>query len=85
MCKYCEKHAQWGDYEVDNLSIREESKYNYGCYTGIQSFIDVDDNVLIMCAVVDDKNVKPLQEHVYVPINYCPKCGRKLNKKQGEK
>ena len=53
MCRYCEKHAQWGDYEVDNLSVREKSQYNYGCYTGIQSFIDVDDNVLIMCAVID--------------------------------
>ena len=53
MCVYCEKRAQWGDYEVDNLSIREESKYNYGCYTGIQSFIDVDENELIMYAVVD--------------------------------
>lgn len=78
MCKYCEKHAQWGDYEVDNLSIREESQYNYGCYTGIQSFIDVDDNVLIMYAVVDGENVKPLHAHVCVPISYCPKCGRKL-------
>ena len=78
MCNYCEKHVQWGDYEVDNLSIREKSKYNYGCYTGIQSFIDVDDNVLIICAVIDDKNIKPLQTHIRVSINYCPICGRKL-------
>lgn len=78
MCRYCEKHAQWGDYEVENLSVREESKYNYGCYTGIQSFIDVDDNFLIMYACVDGENVKPLHAHVCVPINYCPKCGRKL-------
>lgn len=79
MCVYCEKHAQWGDYEVDNLSIREESKYNYGCYTGIQSFIDVDENELIMYAVVDGENVKPLHADVRVKINYCPKCGRKLD------
>ena len=79
MCVYCEKHAQWGDYEVDNLSIREESKYNYGCYTGIQSFIDVDENELIMYAVVDGVNVKPLHADTRVKINYCPKCGRKLD------
>ena len=78
MCRYCEKHAQWGDYEVENLSVREDSKYNYGCYTGIQSFIDVDDNFLIMYACVDGENVKPLHVHVCVPINYCPKCGKKL-------
>ena len=79
MCNYCERHAQWGDYEVDNLSIREESKYNYGIYTGIQSFIDLDTNQLIMYACVDGQNVKPLHIDVGVSINYCPKCGRKLS------
>lgn len=78
MCKYCEKHAQWGEYEVENLSIRERSKYDRNIYTGIQSFIDVDENELIIYACIDDKNIKPLHAHVSVPINYCPKCGRKL-------
>ena len=78
MCNYCERHTQWGDYEVDCLSIKKESKYNHGCYTGIHSFIDLDTNELIMYAVVDGENVKPLHTDVGVKINYCPMCGRKL-------
>lgn len=78
MCKYCEKHAQWGDYEVEYLSIRKESKHNRGLYTGIHSFIDVDENLLIMYACVDSQDVKPLHTQVCVPIKSCPMCGRKL-------
>lgn len=77
MCRFCERHAEFG-YEVDCLSIRKISKYNRNVYTGIHSFIDLDTNELVMYAVVDSKNVKPLHIDAAFDISYCPKCGRKL-------
>ena len=78
MCVYCERHDQYGGFEVDCLSSRTPSKYCEGIYTGITSFIDVDTNELVMYAVVDSKDVRPLHTEVGVTISYCPKCGRKL-------
>lgn len=77
MCRYCERYLL-DDGEVDCLSIRTPSKYCETIYTGIHSFIDVDTNELVMYAVIDSKDVRPLHTDVAVPIFYCPKCGRKL-------
>ena len=77
MCRYCERYLL-DDGEVDCLSIRTPSKYCETIYTGIHSFIDVDTNELVMYAVIDSKDVRPLHIDVAVPISYCPKCGRKL-------
>lgn len=78
MCRFCERHTQWGGYEVECLSIREPSKHDRDVYTGIHSFIDLDHNELVMYACIDSKDVKPLHKQVGVPISYCPKCGREL-------
>lgn len=81
MCKYCEEHWIEEDkvYSVENLSERTESKNNYGYYTGIQSFIDLNEKELVIVACLDNKHIKPLLKYEGVSINYCPMCGKKLN------
>lgn len=41
MCEFCEQKFNEHDlaFEVKELSERKESKYNEGCYTGIQAFV----------------------------------------------
>lgn len=80
MCRFCEKHVKYGNYDVDVdcLSTREPSKYDSDLYTGIESYIDLDTNELVMYACIDGVNVRALHKQVCTPISYCPKCGRKL-------
>lgn len=81
MCEFCEEHwsDEYEEYTVNDLSDRTESKYNEGCYTGIQTFIDLDGNELTVIACLDDKNIKPILKTMCIKIDYCPKCGRKLS------
>lgn len=81
MCKYCEKYLREDcKYETKYLSKRKESKHNPYVYTGIQTFIDTDKNVIDIYTCIDNKNIKPVYEEIQIPINYCPMCGRKLIK-----
>lgn len=77
MCKYCEEHVlQEGGYDIESICEREESKYNSGCFNGIDVHLEKDK--LKMCAVVDGKNVKCLLVEKAIKIKFCPMCGRKL-------
>lgn len=82
MCKYCEKHfvEKYGEYEVENLTERIKSKNNRGHYTGIQTFINPDTNELVIVACLDNEYIKPILDYKHIPINYCPVCGRKIEK-----
>jgi len=73
MCKYCE-HIE----DNTQLSSREFSKYNEGCYTGIEAYIEP--NKLIIFACLDNQYIKPLNKEVEISINFCPMCCKKLNK-----
>lgn len=77
MCKYCEEHVlEEGGYDIEPICEREESKYNHGCFTGIDVHLEKDK--LKMYAVVDGQNVKCLHAEKEIKINFCPMCGRKL-------
>ena len=82
VCKYCEEHvlernlADPSEYGTEALCLREESKNNYGYYTGIE--VRIEGNKLAMFAVVDGKNIKCICEEKRIKINFCPMCGRKL-------
>ena len=85
MCKYCEEHVlerdldELGDYGTEALCLREESKNNYGYYTGIE--VRIEGSELSMFAVIDEKNIKCISEEKRIKINYCPVCGRKLERR----
>lgn len=80
MCEFCVEH--WDDknkaYTVKDLSERTESKYNEECYTGIQTFIDLETNELTVIACLDNKHIKPILKSESVKIKFCPMCGREL-------
>lgn len=80
MCKYCEEHLieKYNEYGIENLSERTESKNNSGVYTGIQTFIDTDENAFSIVVCLDNKYIKPIIDYKYIPINFCPICGRNL-------
>lgn len=41
MCKYCEEHVlEEGGYDIETICEREESKYNCGCFTGIDVHLE---------------------------------------------
>lgn len=85
MCEYCEEHGiddgVYWRYSVEFISERQESKYNPNSFTGIEMFIN-QKNELDLFAVVDGENVKPLHLNKTIKINYCPMCGRKLDKEE---
>lgn len=77
MCEFCEK--KWNErnleFEAKELSERKESKYNEGYYTGIQTYVDIEDSTLNIFACLDNEHIKLTKA---VKINYCPMCGEKL-------
>ena len=81
MCEFCKEHwnDKYKDYTVKDLSERMESKYNEGCYTGIQTFIDLETNELTVIACLDNKHIKPILESESIKIKFCPMCGRELS------
>lgn len=80
MCEFCEE--KWdennAEFRVKELSERKESKYNTGCYTGIQAYVNCENSVLNIFACLDNEHIKPLGMIKSVKINYCPMCGKKL-------
>ena len=80
MCEFCKEN--WDNenkvYTVKDLSERKKSKYNEECYTGIQTFIDLETNELTVIACLDDKHIKPILESESIKIKFCPMCGREL-------
>lgn len=84
MCGFCEKHWDKNieEHQSKPLSERKMSKYNDGYYTGIQVYVDCETNELSVIACLDNECVKPLCQCKNVKINYCPICGRKLEKKE---
>lgn len=80
MCEFCEQKFNEHNlaFEVKELSERKESKYNEGCYTGIQAYVNIEDSTLNIFACLDNENIKPLGMTKAVKINYCPMCGKKL-------
>ena len=81
MCEFCVEH--WDDenkvYTVKDLSERTKSKYNEECYTGIQTFIDLETNELTVIACLDNKHIKPILKSESIKIKFCPMCGRELS------
>lgn len=82
MCEFCEQKFNEHNlaFEVKELSERKESKYNKGCYTGIQAYVSDESSTLNIFACLDNEHIKPLGMAKSVKINYCPICGRKLVK-----
>ena len=80
MCEFCEQKFNEHNlaFEIKELSERKESKYNEGCYTGIQAFVSAEDSALNIVACLDNEHIKPLVMTKVAKINYCPMCGRKL-------
>lgn len=78
-CKYCGEHFHDGKYDVEPMSKREFSYIN-DAYTGIETYIDLDSKELVVFACLDNKNIKPVCDEARISINYCPICGRKLEK-----
>lgn len=80
MCEFCVEN--WDDknkvYTVKDLSERTKSKYNEECYTGIQTFIDLETNELTVIACLDNKHIKPILKSESIKIKFCPMCGREL-------
>lgn len=76
-CNYCRKHFYDRRFDVECMSHREFSAANE-VYTGIETYIDIDNKELVVFACLDNKNIKPVCEEVKIAINYCPICGRKL-------
>ena len=81
MCEFCEMKFNERNlvFEVKELSERKESKYNKGCYTGIQAHVNIVDSTLNIFACLDNEHIKPLGMTKTVKINYCPMCGRELS------
>lgn len=78
-CNYCREHFYDGRYDVEYLSNREFSITNE-VYTGIEAYIDLENKELVVFACLDNKNIKPVHGEVRIPINYCPICGKNLEK-----
>lgn len=80
MCEFCEEN--WDNenkvYTVKDLSERTKSKYNEECYTGIQTFIDLETNELTVISCLDNKHIKPILKSESIKIKFCPMCGREL-------
>lgn len=76
-CKYCGEHFYDGQYSVESMSKRKISYIN-DVYTGIETYIDLDNKELVIFACLDNKNIKPVCDEVRIPISYCPICGRQL-------
>ena len=81
MCEFCKEN--WDNenkvYTVKDLSERTKSKYNEECYTGIQTFIDLETNELTVISCLDNKHIKPILKSESIKIKFCPMCGRELS------
>ena len=81
MCEFCKEN--WDDknkvYTVKDLSERTNSEYNEECYTGIQTFIDLETNELTVIACLDNKHIKPILKSESIKIKFCHMCGRELS------
>ena len=84
MCEFCEEHwdDEYKDYTIKVLSERTKSKYNEECYTGIQTFIDLETNELTVIACLDNKHIRPILKSESIKIKFCPMCGRELSEVQ---
>ena len=76
-CNYCSEHFHDSVYDVESISKREFSLIN-NVYTGIETYIDLENKELVVFACLENKNIKPVCDEIRIPINYCPICGRKL-------
>ena len=81
MCEFCEEYwdDEYKDYTIKVLSERTKSKYNEECYTGIQTFIDLETNELTVIACLDNKHIRPILKSESIKIKFCPMCGRELS------
>ena len=83
MCKYCEKHEDWNQpalplhdgFILENLNSNVIDASKWDGY--IQDFKGSHPILVLKCPKYYDNEIDGA---IYIPIKYCPMCGRKLGR-----